>query len=302
MLRILEQSGTEVEPLERVMPVRNNVWNFSKRTFIMGILNVTPDSFSDGGKFFSLEAAVQNALSMVADGADVLDIGGQSTAPNTPEISAEEEKNRIVPVIEAIRSLLQIPISVDTFRSDVAKAAIAAGADFINDVSGGTRDPEMLHVMKVCRVPVCLMHMRGNSASMQSLTDYSGDVMKTMKVELSEAVQKAIKVGIFRWHISIDPGFGFSKNFHQNYEILRRLPELTAPRFSPLYGMPILVGVSRKSFIGKTTNQPIPSNRVFGSAAATAISVLGGARIVRCHDVREMKEVCSVSDEISPPL
>lgn len=264
----------------------------------MGILNVTPDSFSDGGRSETVEAAVTNAMQMIKDGADIIDVGGQSTAPDTPEITAEEEIKRVVPAIKAIRALnTTIPISVDTFRASVAKAAIQAGADLVNDVSGGSRDVEMLSVMAEARVPVCLMHMRGNSVTMQKLTDYKGDVMTIMRGELGATTRKAILAGMYRWHISIDPGFGFAKDQRQNFEILKRLSELNKPESGSLSGMPILVGVSRKGFIGKTTNQPVAANRVYGTAAATAISILGGANIIRCHDVKEMKDVCLISDQ-----
>jgi dihydroneopterin aldolase/2-amino-4-hydroxy-6-hydroxymethyldihydropteridine diphosphokinase/dihydropteroate synthase len=284
--------------IHKVMPIRGTVWNFSKRTYVMGILNVTPDSFSDGGNSSSLDTALGNALKMISNGADVIDIGGQSTAPNRPEITAEEEISRVVPIIQAIRAInATIPISVDTFRSKVAQAAIEAGADLINDVSGGNRDPEMLTVMATSRVPVCLMHMRGNSATMQQLVNYKGNLLTSIRDELSTSISNAIARGIFRWNISVDPGIGFAKDVMQNFEILRNLSSLTISG-SLLEGMPILVGVSRKSFIGKVTNQEIASERTFGSAAATTASILGGAAIVRVHDVKEMKEVCLVSDSL----
>lgn len=275
-------------------------WDFNERTFVMGILNVTPDSFSDGGKSENLDDAVKNALSMVEARADILDIGGQSTAPNRPEITEEEEIARVIPVIKAIRQVnTTIPISVDTFRAGVAEAAIEAGADLINDVSGGSRDPRMLAVMAKSHIPVCLMHMRGNSKTMMSMTQYSGDLMQVIRHELSTGVANAIAAGVYRWNILVDPGIGFAKDYRQNYEILYRLDRLTADE-TCLAGMPVLVGVSRKRFIGHSTGQEIPTNRVWGSAAATTAAIIGGASVVRVHDVAEMKDVCLVADECRP--
>lgn len=278
-----------------MFPIRGKLWNFDERTFVMGILNVTPDSFSDGGKSFELEDAVSNALVM-SETADMIDIGGQSTRPGSIEVSVEEEIRRVIPVINAIRNYnMDIPISVDTYRAKVAIAAIEAGADLINDVSGGTRDCKMLDAMKKMGCPVCLMHMRGDSNSMANLTSYEGGLLSGITVELSTIVKNAINNGIHRWNIIIDPGVGFAKNFKQNYELISSLKSLNASGI--LAQMPILVGVSRKSFIGKTLSKDIPSKRVWGTAAATAISILNGAAIIRVHDVQEMKDVALVADE-----
>lgn len=269
----------------------------------MGILNVTPDSFSDGGKSSTVSNAVANSLKMIDEGADIIDIGGQSTAPNAPEITDQEEIDRVVPVIHAIRQANStVPISIDTFRAQVAKAALEAGANLVNDVSGGTRDPEMLNVMSSHNAPVCLMHMRGNSSTMNGLTNYDGDLVEVLIQELSRVVSKALLNGVFRWNIMIDPGIGFAKNHEQNYQILKRLPELTtARRDSSLTNMPVLVGVSRKRFLGKTTNQPDAKARVLSTAAANAISLFQGAFVVRVHDVKENKDVCLVCDELLQP-
>ena len=292
----------------KVFPIGNELlWNFSKRTYVMGILNTTPDSFSDGGEANDFNDAVEKARKMISDGADIIDIGGQSTAPNAPEITAQEEIARVVPVIASLRSAYpNLLISVDTFRAAVAKAALNAGANYVNDVSGGERDIEMVPLMLERQIPVCLMHMRGNSKSMQSLTQYSGDLLNTIKSELSASVEKAINAGIYRWNIVVDPGIGFSKTHEQNYQILGRLAELTSHsiqdagfiRKNDLSGMPILIGVSRKGFLGRTTNEPIAAKRTMGTAAANAIAVMGGAGIVRVHDVKEMKQVCLVCDAV----
>jgi dihydroneopterin aldolase/2-amino-4-hydroxy-6-hydroxymethyldihydropteridine diphosphokinase/dihydropteroate synthase/2-amino-4-hydroxy-6-hydroxymethyldihydropteridine diphosphokinase/dihydropteroate synthase len=280
-----------------VFPIRDALWNFSDRTFIMGILNVTPDSFSDGGNSFSLENALEN-VQLMLHSADIIDIGGQSTRPDAVEVSVEEELRRVVPVIEAIRKVnATIPISVDTFRAEVAQRAIEAGADLINDVSGGRRDTEMLKVMQKMAVPICLMHMRGNSKTMMSKAQYEGGLLAGIRSELLEVVTGAISTGIYRWKIVIDPGIGFAKDFKQNYELLSNLSELTNSE-SKLAGMPILVGVSRKSFIGNTINQSVASKRGWGSAAATTASILGGACIIRVHDVAEMKDVALVTDQL----
>lgn len=290
----------------KVFPIGNELlWNFSKRTYVMGILNTTPDSFSDGGEANDFKDAVEKARKMISDGADIIDIGGQSTAPNAPEITAQEEIARVVPVIASLRSAYpDLLISVDTFRAAVAKAALNAGANYVNDVSGGERDLEMVPLMLERQIPVCLMHMRGDSKSMQFLTQYTGDLLHTIKSELSASVEKAINAGIYRWNIVVDPGIGFSKTHEQNYQILGRLAELSSPsiqdagfiRKNDLSGMPILIGVSRKGFLGKTTNEPIAAKRTMGTAAANAIAVMGGAGIVRVHDVKEMKQVCLVCD------
>lgn len=295
LLKLLRNSDVEQDVIQKVFPIRSKFWNFKERPLIMGILNITSDSFSDGS--LDLNTSVQNALNMVERGADIIDIGGQSTAPNKPEITSLEEIGRVVPVILAIRKINStIPLSIDTFRADVAKAAIDAGVDLINDVSGGSRDPMMLSVMASTKGPVCLMHMRGNSATMQSLATYEGDLMEIIQQELTEVVQNAISEGVCRWNIMIDPGIGFAKNSEQNLDILRRLNELTD--CMQLNGMPMLVGVSRKGFIGKITNKSIPADRVFGSAAATTASIMKGACMLRVHDVGEMKDVALVAGHL----
>jgi dihydropteroate synthase len=260
----------------------------------MAVINVTPDSFSDGGKYYTVDKALEQALKCIADGADILDIGGQSTRPNAPEITAEEEIERVVPVIKAIRaSNSTVAISIDTFRASVARAAITAGADIINDVSGGTRDPKMLMTMAELKCPVVLMHMRGDAATMTKLTDYKGDVIKAVREDLEKLVISAMKAGVYRWNIIVDPGIGFAKTAEQSYELLTNLKLITS---GDLNGIPMLVGPSRKSFIGGVIDKPA-EDRVWGTAAAVCVCVQGGAHIVRIHDVKEMVDVVKVADK-----
>lgn len=263
-------------------------WN---RTYLMGVLNVTPDSFSDGGEFNTPAAALAQAQQLVAAGADMIDLGGQSTRPGAVEIGIEEECDRVLSVLQVIRPAISVPISVDTTRAAVAKAAVEAGADMINDISAGTFDPDMLPTVAQLNVPIVLMHIRGTPQTMQTLTDYQ-DLIGEIYQFLETQIKLAIACGIERNKIIIDPGIGFAKNYEQNLEILRRLSE-----FSPL-NCPILIGVSRKSFIGKILNQPDPKARTWGTAAACCATIANGADILRVHDVKEMREVCLVADAI----
>lgn len=275
----------------------NHVLTWGDRTYLMGVLNVTPDSFSDGGQFGTLERAIAQAQQMVADGADLLDIGGESTRPKAQPVSLEVELQRVIPVIHSIRQgtdewpALTTPISVDTTKSAVAKAAIAAGANVINDVSGATYDPEMLSTAAEMGVPIVLMHLRGTPQTMNQLTQYD-DLMGEIYEFLARRIEAAIAAGIPQSHIAIDPGIGFAKNYAQNLEILRSLPRLKS------LGCPLLVGVSRKSFIGHLLNQPDPMQRVWGTAAACCGAIAGGADLLRVHDVREMHDVCRVADAL----
>lgn len=257
----------------------------------MGVLNVTPDSFSDGGLYRVPAAALAQAQELVAAGADILDIGGQSTRPQADTVTAEEEQQRVLPVIAAIRAAgITVPISIDTTRSSVAQAAIAAGATWVNDISGGTYDPNMLPTVAQLNVPIVLMHIRGTPKTMQQMSDYE-DLIGEIRDFLQERVEAAIAAGINPSHLAIDPGIGFAKTGRQNLEILRRLAELQ-------FGYPLLVGTSRKSFIGHLLNQPDPKKRVWGTAATCCAAIAGGADILRVHDVRELREVCTVADAI----
>ncbi|NEO48529.1 MAG: dihydropteroate synthase [Moorea sp. SIO4A3] len=273
------------------LTIQNYSFEWGKRTYIMGILNVTPDSFSDGGEYYTPEAALKQAQALVDAGADIIDIGGQSTRPGAEQISLPEELKRVVPVVKAIRSVVKIPISVDTTRVSVAKAAVEAGADIVNDISGGTFDPDMLPIVAQLGVPIVLMHIRGTPVSMQKLTDYQ-DLIGEIYSFLEEQVNTAIAAGIKRSHIIIDPGIGFAKTAEQSVEILRQLPSFDA------LGVPMLVGVSRKSFIGRIINQPDPKGRIWGTAAACCSAIAGSADILRLHDVRQLHDVCRVADAI----
>jgi dihydropteroate synthase len=257
----------------------------------MGILNVTPDSFSDGGLFHTLEAAVAQAQSLERVGVDILDIGGQSTRPHAEDLSLQAELDRVIPVIEAIRQVSEIPISVDTTKAAVAEAAIAASADFINDISGATYDPDMLAIVAQLGVPIVLMHIRGNPKTMQKMTDYQ-DVVGEVMAWLKTRVAAAVAAGIPRHHVAIDPGIGFAKTAPQSIELLRNLSAFQ------VLGCPILVGPSRKSFIGHILQRPDPKERVWGTAAACCGAIAGGADILRVHDGAEMMDVCRVADTV----
>lgn len=271
--------------------LRGRSLEWGQRTYLMGVLNVTPDSFSDGGEFNTPAAALTQAQQLVAAGADIIDVGGQSTRPGAVEISLQEELERVLSVLQVLRPEIPVPISVDTTRSAVAKAAVEAGADIINDISAGTFDADMLPTVAQLNVPIVLMHIRGTPQTMQKFTDYQ-DLIGEIYQFLERQIKVAIACGIEPNKIIIDPGIGFAKNHEQNLEILRRLSV-----FSPLH-CPILVGVSRKSFIGRILHQPDPKARVWGTAAACCAAIANGANILRVHDVKEMRDVCLVADAI----
>jgi len=275
------------------LKIRGQMFAWGKRTYVMGILNVTPDSFSDGGEFQARDRAVTQAQTMTSQGADIIDIGGQSTRPGAVQVTRLEELERVVPVIEAVREQLpQVIISVDTTRSEVAEAAIKAGADIINDISGATFDPQMLAVTAQLEVPIILMHLRGTPVTMQSLTQYK-DVVAEVYQFLEARIEAAVEAGVARSRLIIDPGIGFAKTAEQNLELLRNLPKFQALR------VPLLLGVSRKSFIGRILNQNDPKQRVWGTAGAIGGAIsLGGADIMRVHDVDQMVQVCRVVDAI----
>jgi len=267
-----------------------------ERTLIMGVLNVTPDSFSDGGAFLDSEAAIARALQIEQEGADILDIGGESTRPGAAPTSSEEERRRILPVIQVLRGKLRIPMSVDTRRAEVAEAAISAGAEILNDVSGLRTDPRLAEVARRARAPLILMHMRGTPRTMQR-GPFARDVIRDVVTGLREAVARAKRGGLANTQLLLDPGIGFGKKYEQNFEILARLPE-----FARL-GCPIVIGTSRKAFLGKAlvaSGGPSvpPGERLLGTAATVTASVLGGAHIVRVHDVAEMVRVVRVADHI----
>ena len=247
----------------------------------MGILNVTPDSFSDGGQFVNADAALAQAGKMLADGADIIDIGGESTRPGAQAVSVEEELARVIPIIEALREQSDVFISVDTSKAAVMSAAVAAGADLINDVRA-LREPGALDAAAALNTPVCLMHMQGEPRSMQQQPHYD-DVLNEVKSFLDSRVTACEQVGIAREQIVIDPGFGFGKKLEHNLALFRQLPDLQS------LGLPILVGVSRKSMIGAVLDIPV-EERMAASVALAGLAVWLGAAIIRTHDVRETRD------------
>lgn len=280
---------------------RDREWALGDRVLTMGIVNVTPDSFSDGGCWADPEAAVAHGLALVAEGADILDIGGESTRPGATPIAAEEELRRVVPVIAGLRRASSVAISIDTWKAVVAEAALAAGADIVNDISGFVRDPALPTVAARWRAGCVVMHMRGTPQTMQQLTAYA-DVVGEVRDFFRVALDRLHGAGIEPEYIVCDPGFGFSKTAEQNLELLRRLGELGA------VGRPLLVGTSRKSFIGKTLHLPDPAQRQWGTAATVSWAVMAGARIVRVHEVAAMRQVAEMTLAIAragqsnPPL
>ncbi|PWN90850.1 Dihydropteroate synthase [Acaromyces ingoldii] len=354
LLSILTHSeGYVASDTRRVMNVpasRAMTWSWGERTLIMGVINATPDSFSDGGDNLSAQAAVQTALSMVEEGADMLDVGGMSTSPAAPEVSAKEEEDRVVPVIAAIRAAgITVPVSIDTFRASVAEAAISAGANIINDVSAGLRDAKIFDVARNRAVPIVLMHMRGDSQTMTSAANTSyheSDVVGGVKRELEARMEAALRAGVRRWNVILDPGIGFAKDKDGNVELLRGLhgftsghiqsgsrassPPPPAPVSLPsedavvgregregegeqqsspsaldlaphasLAHLPMLLGVSRKRFVGTLTGRKEPKDRIYGTAAACTAGILAGVDILRVHDVGQMCDVAKVADAIA---
>ncbi|MBJ6799289.1 dihydropteroate synthase [Geomonas propionica] len=269
--------------------IKAQTWELSRRSLslerpqIMGILNVTPDSFSDGGRFFSVEAAVERAREMEREGADIIDIGGESTRPNAPAVTLQEELDRVLPVIEALKGRIAVPISIDTYKAGVARAACAAGAEIVNDVTGLMFDPEMAAAVAEADAGVVVMHTRGMPDTMQKDTGYD-DLIADVTNYLAGCIELARNAGLPEERIAIDPGLGFGKSVQGNLELIKRLEA-----FLPL-GRPILVGPSRKSFIGAITGKD-GRERVYGTAAAVAMSIVHGATILRVHDVAAMRDV-----------
>lgn len=263
--------------------------DYGKRTYIMGILNVTPDSFSDGGDFNSVEKALKHAKEMVAEGADMVDIGGESTRPghtyvDSEEVDSEEEIRRVVPVIKALREELSVPMSIDTYKADVAEEALKLGVEMVNDVWGLRRDENMANVVAKYDAEVCIMHN-------QDGTEYDKDIMESIKDFLNESIKMALDAGVKKEKIVLDPGIGFGKTFEQNLEVLRRLGELRE------LGYPILLGTSRKSVIGNVLHLE-PKDRVEGTVATTVLGVRDGVDIVRVHDITENLRAAKMADAI----
>jgi dihydropteroate synthase len=264
---------------------------FSKKTSIMGILNITPDSFSDGGLFFDKSAAVKRAFQIEEEGADIIDIGGESTRPGSEPLHLEEELRRTIPVIETIAKELTIPISIDTYKAPVARRALDAGASMVNDISGLRFDPEMPGVVSEFKVPVVIMHIKGSPQNMQKNPVYEALLPEILDY-LREGIAIAESAGVARDRIIIDPGIGFGKTFAQNLEIINHLNMFT------LLEMPILIGPSRKAFIGRILEDAPAGERVEGTAAALAIAIMNGANILRVHDVKEMRKAAKVADAV----
>lgn len=262
-----------------------------RRTLLMGVLNVTPDSFSDGGHFLDPDQAARRALEIEKAGADILDVGGESTRPGSRGVAAEEELRRVLPVLERLRGRLKIPISIDTAKAEVAEAAANAGAEILNDVTALRNDPRIAEVARRRRLPLILMHMRGEPRTMQR-GPFARDVMRDVAAGLRRAVALALRAGVARSQIVLDPGLGFGKSYEQNFELLGRLDELAR------LGFPLLVGASRKSFVGKALGGAPKGERIWGTAASVAAAILGGAHMVRVHDVIEMAQVARVADAV----
>jgi len=273
-----------------MIKTRHGTLDARRRTVLMGIINVTPDSFYDGGRRLDPDRAVADGMSMVEAGADVLDIGGESTRPGAGIVSMEEELQRVLPVIQGLRRHLKVPISIDTYKAQVARAALFEGADVVNDISALRFDPQMALLVAAEKVPVVLMHMQATPQTMQAEPRYT-DVLREVQDFLAFQVRFAIEAGVDRENIIIDPGIGFGKTLEHNLTLLRGLPTLAS------MGQPLLVGASRKTFIGKILRLE-PDERLEGSLAAAIAAVFGGAHIIRVHDVNETRKAIRVADAI----
>lgn len=263
------------------MKIGNKEFDLKKRTYVMGILNVTPDSFSDGGKFNEVDAALKRVKEMIEEGADIIDVGGESTRPNFEVVKEEEEIKRVVPIIKAIKENFDIPVSIDTYKSKTAEAAIEAGADVINDIWGFKKDKDMAKVAAKYNVPCILMHNRENK-------EYN-DLMKDVVSDLLESINIAINAGVSRENIILDPGIGFAKNLNENLIVMNNLEKIKD------LGYPVLLATSRKSMIGLTLDEPV-DQRVEGTIATTVLGITKGCEFVRVHDIRENKRACVMTD------
>jgi dihydropteroate synthase len=266
---------------------------YGERTLVMGVLNITPDSFSDGGEFYSPERALEHALEMVAEGADIIDIGGESTRPASDFVSAEEELRRVLPVIEKLITQTSIPISVDTTKSSVARAVLAAGAEIINDISALRFDPAIADEVANAKAGLVLMHSRGTPKTMQQLPPVSGILGEVVR-GLHESITVAKQSGVSDEMIAIDPGIGFGKTAEQNVDLIAKLGQLVAE----FAAFPIMIGTSRKSFIGKLLDNAPADQRLYGTVASVVASVLKGANIVRVHDVKATVDAIKVANAI----
>jgi len=280
----------------RILKIGEKKFDLNKKTLIMGILNVTPDSFSDGGKFYSIEKAVQQAIKMEKQGADIIDIGGESTRPGAKKITIEEEIKRILPVIKQLKNKIEIPISIDTYKSEVAKKTIEYGANMINDITALRGDKKLAEIISDYDLPVSLMHMKGTPENMQKNPEYA-NVIKEIKEFLQHRAEYAITKGIKKENIIIDPGIGFGKRtgkgIEDNIEIIKKLEKIKK------LGYPVLIGASRKTFIGNIGNNKESlkiNERLEGSLAAACVAVINGADILRVHDVLQTKKCIKIVD------
>jgi dihydropteroate synthase len=274
----------------RIIPTRHGDLEFTRRTLVMGVLNVTPDSFYSGSRRPESTQALSDGVAMIAAGADLIDVGGESTRPGSRPVSEEEELERILPVVRGLRREVSAPISIDTYKANVARAGLEAGADIVNDISALRFDPGMIALIAAERVPVVLMHMQGTPQTMQVEPRYD-DVTREVRDFLAAQLYEAMDSGIPPEAIILDPGIGFGKSIDHNLQLLRGLPVLAA------LGQPLLVGVSRKAFIGRILDLE-PADRLEGSLAAAVAAALSGANIVRVHDVKETCRAVRVADAI----
>lgn len=273
-----------------VFRAREKVVELGKKTQLMGVVNITPDSFSDGGCFLEHSRSIEHSLSLVEAGADILDLGAESSRPGAKSITVEEELNRLLPVLQEVRKRVSVPISVDTSKSVVAREALKEGADIVNDITAFRGDSEMPTVVNEWEAGVVLTHMRGIPETMQE-RPFSEDILKDIQTDLQAAVSKALRYGISRERIVIDPGIGFGKSLEDNCRIVNRLSFLKS------FQLPILVGTSRKQFLGKILDKSV-TERMWGTAASVVVSILRGVHIIRVHDIAEMNQVALVTDAI----
>jgi dihydropteroate synthase len=288
--RSIKETLKNVSKTRYSIHCRNRTLTLGKRTLIMGILNVTPDSFSDGGLFFDHDKAVSHGLKMVEEGADIIDIGGESTRPGSKPIELDEELRRVIPIIESLVKEADVPISIDTYKSTVAQRAIEAGAEIVNDISGLHFDPELAKVAAKGNTPLILMHIRGTPETMQKSVHYDS-LFSEILLYLKDSIQRAESAGLDPGQIIIDPGIGFGKTVEDNLLIIKYLHEFR------ILGKPILLGTSRKSFIGKILNAEV-EERLEGTLSSIAIGVLKGAHIIRTHDVLQARKAVAIADAI----
>jgi len=263
----------------------------NRSTLVMGIVNVTPDSFSDGGKFYRTDSAINHALEMINDGADIIDVGGESSRPGAKKISIDEELDRIIPVIKGIRLISpNVLISIDTTKSVVAENAISVGANIVNDISGLAFDPDMVQIASKLKIPIVIMHMKGIPENMQDNPCYN-NIIFDIKLFFKNQINLAIEAGVKKENIILDPGIGFGKTVEHNFIIINKLNEFCE------FDIPLLIGPSRKSFIGITLDLPV-ENRFEGTAAVTTAGILNGARIIRVHNVKKIKRIVAITEKI----